>query len=134
MMRLQVLLPTEVLVDQSVSKVVAEAENGSFCLLPRHVNFVASLAPGILTYVDDNQREHYVGLAEGVLVKSGADVMVSVEHAVAGDDLGGLQEIVRSHFELLDERQRQAVSAVARLEADFVRRFLALKERPDVGI
>jgi len=132
MMHLQVLLPTEVLVDRVVSKVIAEAENGSFCLLPRHVDFVASLAPGILTYTDDKNSERYVGLAEGVLVKNGRDVLVSVEHGVEGDNLGELRDIVSRHFEAIDERERQAVSAVARLEADFVRRFLALEERPHV--
>lgn len=129
MMRLQVLLPTEVLINRTVSKVIAEAENGSFCLLPRHVDFVASLAPGILTFIDSDHRERYVGLAEGVLVKNGADVLVSVEHGVEGDNLGQLRETVVRHFEAMDERERQAVSAVARLEADFVRRFLALGER-----
>jgi F-type H+-transporting ATPase subunit epsilon len=132
MMRLQVLLPTEVLVDRVVSKVIAEAENGSFCLLPRHIDFVASLAPGILTFTDRDNRERYVGLAEGVLVKSGSDVFVSVEHGVEGDNLGELRDIVCQHFETIDERERQAVSAVAHLEASFVRRFLALEEQPHV--
>ena len=132
MMHLQVLLPTEVLVDCAVSKLIAEAEIGSFCLLPRHIDYVASLAPGILTYTDDENHERYVGLAEGVLVKNGPAVLVSVEHGVEGDNLGELRDIVSRHFEAIDERERQAVSAVARLEADFVRRFLALEERPHV--
>jgi len=133
MMDLQILLPTNVLVDVPVTKVVAEAENGSFCLLPRHVNFVTSLAPGILTYTTSDGRDHYAGVADGVLVKIGSDVLVSVEFGVEGHDLGSLREQVHQHFETVDEREKQAVSAVARLEADFVRRFLALEERPYVG-
>lgn len=133
MMELQIQLPTDVLVHSRVAKVVAEAENGSFCLLPRHVNFVTSLAPGILTYVDDEQKEHFVGVANGVLVKTGRDVLVSVEYGVVGSNLGELRKNVRQYFETVDECERQAVSAVARLEADFVRRFLALEERPYVG-
>lgn len=133
MMRLQILLPTEVLIDEPAAKIVAEAENGSFCLLPRHVNFVTSLAPGLLTFTDANAKERILGVAEGVLVKTGRDVRVSVEYGVLGDNPGQLRETVRQHFETADERERQAVSAVARLEADFVRRFLALEERPYVG-
>lgn len=133
MMQLQILLPTDVLVDTPVAKVVAEAENGSFCLLPRHVNFVTSLAPGILTYTDSENEDHFVGVANGVLVKTGSDVLVSVEYGVEGSNLGELRDNVRNYFETVDERERQAVSAVARLEADFVRRFLALEERPYVG-
>lgn len=133
MMRLQILLPTEVLIDEPAAKIVAEAENGSFCLLPRHVNFVTSLTPGLLTFTDANAKERILGVAEGVLVKTGRDVRVSVEYGVLGDNPGQLRETVRQHFETADERERQAVSAVARLEADFVRRFLALEERPYVG-
>lgn len=133
MMHLQVLLPTRILVDTTTRRIVAEAENGSFCLLPRHVNFVTSLAPGILTYHDAEQRIRYLGVAEGVLVKTSSEVLVSVEYAVEGGDLGELRERVQQHFEAIDERERQAVSAVARLEADFVRRFLALEKGPYVG-
>ena len=132
MMRLQVLLPSEILVNQMVSKVIAEAENGSFCLLPRHLDFVTSLAPGILTYTDSDNRERYVGVAEGVLVKTDREVLVSVEHGVKGENLGELRDTVSQHFEAIDERERQAVSAVARLEADFVRRFLDLEQLPHV--
>lgn len=132
MMQLQVLLPTEVLVDCHARSITAEAENGSFCLRPRHVDFVTALAPGILTYLDEDELEHWIGLADGVLVKTGRQVLVSVQHAVAGEHPGQLRELVRNRFEVMDEHERQAVSAVARLEADFVRRFLALEERPHV--
>ena len=130
MMHLQILLPTDVLLDTQAARIVAEAENGSFCLLPRHVNFVTSLAPGILTFTDAAGDEHLVGVADGVLVKTGNDVLVSVEYGVRSGNLGHLRDKVRHYFETVHERERQAVSAVARLEADFVRRFLALKERP----
>lgn len=133
MMHLQILLPTAVLIDETSTKIVAEAENGSFCLLPRHTNYVTSLAPGILVFTDADANERYVGVAEGVLVKTGRNVRVSVEYGVCGENLGQLREKVRLHFESADEREREAVSAVARLEADFVRRFLALEERPHVG-
>lgn len=133
MMNLQILLPTNVLVDEPAAKIVAEAENGSFCLLPRHVDYVTSLAPGILAFTNADAEERYVGVAEGVLVKSGRNVRVSVEYGVLGESLGQLRAKVRAHFEQVDEKERQAVSAVARLEADFVRRFLALEERPHVG-
>jgi len=133
MMHLQILLPTEVLVDTQVVKVVAEAENGSFCLLPRHVSFVTALAPGILTWTDSAGTTGYAGVADGALVKRGSEVMVSVAYAVRGEVPGQLRDSVREYFDTIDERERQAMSAVARLEADFVRRFLALAERPYAG-
>ena len=131
-MRLQVNAPEEVVLEASASRIVAEAENGSFCLRPRHRDFAASLVPGLLEYADEVGAERFLAVDEGLLVKSGEAVMVSVRRAICGDDLEGLQEIVEKQFAMLDERERAARSAVARLEADFARRFLTLSERDHV--
>ena len=125
-MRLKVLLPTEVLVDQAVTKVIAEAQNGFFCLLPRHIDFVAALVPGLLSFVTAEGREEFVAVDEGVLVKCGPEVLVSTQDAVWGHDLGSLRQAVEERFQVLDEREQEARSALARLEADFVRRFMEL--------
>lgn len=128
-MRLRVVLPTEILLDQQVAKIVAEARNGSFCVLPRHIDFVAALAPGVLTYVDPTGAERFFGIDQGTLVKCAGEVIVATRNAVAGDDLEMLRDVVRSRFLELDERERSARSALARLEAGVVRRFIELQEQ-----
>jgi F-type H+-transporting ATPase subunit epsilon len=126
-MQLKVLLPTEILVDEAVVQVTAEAENGSFSLLPRHIDFVAALTPGLLSYVTaGEEQEHFLAVNEGILVKCGAEVLVSTQSAVAGADLGQLQTTIEEQFRIHDERERVTRSAMARLEADFVRRFLEI--------
>jgi len=50
-MLLKILLPAEVMMVEEVKKIVAEAEDGSFCLMPNHIDFVATLAPGIFSYI-----------------------------------------------------------------------------------
>jgi F-type H+-transporting ATPase subunit epsilon len=125
-MRLKVLLPTEVVLDVEVTKITAEAENGSFCLLPRHIDFVAALTPGLLSYETADGREEFLAIDEGILVKSGAETLVSTRNAAHGADLGALQQKIREHFEAIDERERMTRSAVAKIEADFVRRFMEL--------
>jgi F-type H+-transporting ATPase subunit epsilon len=127
-MRLTLLLPTEVLVDEEVTKVVAEAQNGFFGLLPRHVDFVAALVPGILAFTDRDGRNQLVAIDEGVLVKCGGDVRVSVLNAVRGDALAELQDTVSSRFRQLDDEQRSARTALGRLEAGALRLFLELEE------
>ncbi len=127
-MRLKVLLPTEVLIDADVTKVVAEAADGAFCLLPRHRDFVAGLVPGILTFVTSDLEERYVATDDGALVKSGPEIRVSTRDAVEGHDLGTLRQTVVERFMVLDDRERVARSAIAKLEADFVRRFLEFGE------
>lgn len=127
-MRLKVLTPTEVLVDEDVTKIIAEADNGHFCLLPRHIDFLASLVPGILSYTDPAGQERIVAIDEGLLVKQDQEVLVSTRQAIPGSDLGRLRQRVKDEFETLDERQRVCHSAIASLEANFLRRFLELGE------
>ena len=131
-MNLKILLPANVLLDRPVRKVIGEASSGAFCLLPRHRDFVTSLVPGILAYEDADGVESFVALSEGVLTKSGPEVLVSARRAVESQHLGELQRIVREDFQTLDERERVAQTVIARLEADFMRRFLALEEPPRV--
>ena len=123
-MNLRVLLPSEVFLNREVTKVTAEAENGHFCLLPQHIDFVAALVPGLLMYEDADHKEHIIAIDEGALVKCGDEVLVSTRSAASGGDLGNLQNVVDEQFAVLDERERMARSASARLEAGLVRRFM----------
>lgn len=127
-MKLKVLLPTEILVDQEVTKVIAEAENGSFCLLPRHIDFVAALPPGILIFESAEGHEEFIAVDEGTLVKVGQEVLVSTRNAVRSSELGTLKQIVEQEFRVLDDREKMAHSASVKLEADLVRRFIELGE------
>ena len=126
-MKLKVLLPAEVLIEEDVTKVVAEAHNGFFCLLPRHVDFVAALVPGILSYEIGSGREVFLAVDEGILIKCSQEVLVSTRNAVRGPDLGQLRLTVVEKFEALDEREKSARSAIAKIEAGFVRRFLEIQ-------
>lgn len=127
-MRLKVMLPTEVFVDEQITKMVAEDENGSFGILPHHLDFVTALVPGILIYEDEDEAEHYVAVARGIIVKRGSEILVSVRQAMRSDNLKELRRTVEERFQLLDERERKTRAALARLEASFVQRFLELEE------
>jgi F-type H+-transporting ATPase subunit epsilon len=126
-MKLKVLLPSEVLMDEEVIKVVAEAENGSFCLLPRHVEFLAALIPGLLTYVTPQGVEQFLAVDGGILVKCGPQVLISTRNAVQGPELGSLERTVEERFLVLEDREKKARSAFSKLEVSFIRRFMELK-------
>lgn len=128
-MRLKVLLPSRVLVDEAATKVVAEAENGWFCLLPRHADFVATLVPGVVVFTTEDGAERFVAVDRGLVVKCEAEVLVSTWRGARGDDLASLRAVVEQEFLALDERERAARSALARLEAGVVRRFVEMETR-----
>ncbi len=68
-MNLKVLLPYGVFAARSaVARIVAETHEGSCGLLPRRLDCVAALVPGILIYQCAGQPEVYAAVDKGVLV------------------------------------------------------------------
>lgn len=126
-MLLKILLPAEIMLEQEVKKIVAEAENGSFCLMPNHIDFVATLAPGIFTYEPVNGGQELLAMDVGTLVKKGNNVLVSTRNAVRAPDLGKLKQVVVEQYDILDEREKMVRSTSAKLEASLIRRFMELK-------
>jgi F-type H+-transporting ATPase subunit epsilon len=125
----KVLLPFQVFAEKvGVTRIVAETRHGSFGLLPHRLDCVAALEPGILTYETDADGEVFVAVDEGVLVKSGQEVLVSVRRATSGTDLGHLRELVEQEFLAVDERDRGVRSVMASLEAGFVRRLATFQD------
>ena len=124
LMNLKVLLPFRIFAEKTgVSRIVAETREGSFGLLPHRLDCVAALAPGILIYEDEAEGEVYVAVDEGVLIKKGLDVLVSVRNAIAGRDLRKLREAVEREFLNLDEREQSVRSVLAKMESGFIRRM-----------
>ncbi len=127
-MRLRVLLPFQVFADApDVVRIVAETSVGSLGLLPHRLDCVASLVPGILSYESPGRGEVYLAVDEGVLLKAGADVLVSVRRAIGGAGLGELREAVVREFAALDAQERELRTVMARLEGGFLRRFAGME-------
>jgi F-type H+-transporting ATPase subunit epsilon len=123
-MHLKILLPFRIFAEKAdVSRIVAETREGSFGLLPHRLDCVAALAPGILTYENEAEGEVCLAVDEGVLVKTGLDVVVSVRNAIGGTDLGRLHETVEREFLNLNEREQSVRSVMAVMETDFIRRL-----------
>lgn len=123
-MHLEILLPSGIFAKQSsVTRIVAETREGSFGLLPRRRDCVAALEPGILIYETAAGGEVFVAIDEGILVKAGRDVLVSVRQALGGSDLGQLRETVENEFLAADEDAQTVRSVMAKLESGFIRRF-----------
>ena len=128
-MNLKILLPFQVFAEKTgVSRIVAETPEGSFGLLPHRLDCVAALAPGILTYETHTDGEIFVAVDEGVIVKAGPDVLVSVRRALAGVDLGQLRNAVEREFLSLNEQEKSVRLVVAKMEGDLIRRMAMLSD------
>lgn len=122
-MRLRVIVPTHVQLDEKVDAVTAHAEDGAFGLLPRHVDFVSALVPGLLGYRRGG-RERFVGVDGGLLVKRGDEVRVATPRATPAAELGQVRRLVAESFARRDEQEERAHRALKKLEADVIRRIV----------
>jgi F-type H+-transporting ATPase subunit epsilon len=123
-MHLKVLLPFQIFGEKTgVARIVAETREGSFGLLPHRLDCVAALVPGILIYETVAEGEVFVAVDEGVLVKIGLAVLVSVRRAIGGTDLSQLRKSVEKEFLSVDEHEQSVRRVVAKLETGFLRRF-----------
>jgi F-type H+-transporting ATPase subunit epsilon len=126
-MRVSVLLPERALLRTDADRVVAESLEGSFCLELRHIDIVAPLVPGILTLVRGDQ-EQFLATAEGVLVKLGQEVLISVRDAVTDAPLGRMRTAIEQRGRERRSREQAVRQAAERLETALVRRFAELRE------
>ena len=129
-MTLKVLLPFEVFADErDVTRIVVETAQGSFGLLPQRLDCVAALVPGILSFETASKGEVFLALDEGVLVKTGPDVLISARRALRGDDLSRLRDTVEQEFLTLDAQEEALRTVMNRLESGFMRRFASMRDR-----
>ena len=127
-MNLKILLPFDIFTEKTgVSRIVAETHHGSFGFLPRRLDCVAALTAGILTYETPSEGEVFLAVDEGVLVKAGADVLVSVRRALGGTDLGQLREAVEQEFLTLDRQEQSLRSILAKMESDLIHRMASIR-------
>lgn len=123
-MLLRIALPDRLFLETTAHKVKAEGPHGGFCLLPRHIDFVSPVAPGIFSYASEpSGSEEYLALDRGLLVKQGDEVLVASANAARGE-LGELEDAVHRMIQSQSEQERKSRTSIARLEANFVRRFV----------
>ncbi|MBV8275767.1 MAG: F0F1 ATP synthase subunit epsilon [Verrucomicrobia bacterium] len=127
-MRLKILLPYRVFAEEpDVTHILVVTRAGAFGLLPHRLDCTAAIVPGILAYRNKEATDIYLAVDEGVLIKTGPEVMISVRNATGGQDLGKLRSTVEREFLNLDERERSLRTLIAKIESDFMRRFLEMQ-------
>ncbi len=127
-MQVYLRLPSKILFDGPAAGLRGEAPNGSFGILPNHVDFVTALVPSVLLITQADGSERFFGVDEGLLVKKGRKVEIAVRRAAEGSDLETMGGQVGDAFAGLEDEERAARAALSRLEADMVRRFASLRK------
>jgi len=125
---LKVLLPFGVFAEKAdILKVVADTNVGSVGILPHRLDCVAALTPGILFYESKSDGDVYIAVDQGILVKVGLTVLISLSNAIAGKDLEQLRQAVESQFLNLNQQEKNVRSLMAKLESGLISRLAGLQ-------
>ena len=124
-MNLKISIPTEVILEKAgIVRMVVETISGSMGILPLRLDCVACLVPGVLLFETKEEGERFIAVDEGILVKTGSDINVSVKNAVVANELGTIEQIVREQFLVRSEQEKRIRSMLAKLESDFIRNLM----------
>ena len=129
-MDLKILLPHRIFAEiKNVSSIVAETSEGSFGLLPQRLDCVAAIVPCLFSYKTGTKNVHYIAVDEGILVKYGNKVIMSVRNAFDSTDLKKLHESVENEYKKLDDTEREIRSTMAKMESGFLFSLEKFKNR-----
>lgn len=126
-MHLKIMTPEQIIADRQVDKIVADGQNGFFCLKPRHIDFTSALRAGIFYYYA-GEEEFFTAIDNGILVKCGNEVLVSAHNAISGTNLSDLEQMVKQKFIEVEETEQASVLALRNLEAELVQHFVDLEK------
>jgi len=120
-MKLRILTPSEVVLEQDVVHVTVEDVTGSLGIRPGHAPLVTPLVPGVVIARGSGGVEKFVAVNGGVMMVSDDSVEIVSRHAVAGTDIAGLTDRVVAGFEKEHEEDKVNRAAFEKLRMSFLR-------------
>ncbi|MBO9099611.1 MULTISPECIES: F0F1 ATP synthase subunit epsilon [unclassified Rhizobium] len=133
-MRLSIVTPLSVVVDEEMESLRAEDISGSFGILPGHAAFLTSLAISVVSWRTTQKKLRFCAVRGGVLtVSDGKSVAIASREAVPGDDLATLDQTVLARFRADLEVERTEHTESTMLQINAVRQLVS-RLRPRVGL
>lgn len=125
-MRLLIITPLAVVVEEEVVAVRAEDDSGSFGMLPGHADFLTSLAISVVGWQQSNGTRRYCAVRRGMLsITGGEEVAVATREAIVGDDLATLDSTVLDRFRADIDQERSERIESFRLQLNAIRRIVS---------
>lgn len=124
-MRLRIVTPLSIVVDEAIDSLRAEDASGNFGILPGHAPFLTALAISIISWRQAD-RERFCAVRGGVLtVTDGTTIAVATREAVAGDDLATLDRQVLARFQSDADAERVEHVEAVQLQLNAIRRMVS---------
>lgn len=125
LMHMKIVLPFEILLEkEGVARITVETSKGSAGILPLRLDCVMFLVPGILTYQCHGNEEQYVAIDEGLLIKKGQNVSISVRQGIAQADLGTIRKTIEERLKAREKKEQHMRKTLSQLESSLVKQCI----------
>jgi len=124
-MRLKIVTPLAVVVDEEIESLRAEDASGSFGVLAGHAPFLTALTISIVSWRKE-ESERFCAVRGGVMtVGSRTAIAIATREAVTGDDLATLDAEVLARFQSDADEERTEHVETVRLQLHAIRRMIS---------
>lgn len=124
-MKLKIVTPLAVVVNEDIDSLRAEDASGSFGILEGHAPFLTSLAISIVSWRKAD-HETFCAVRGGVMTVSGAtEIAIASREAVPGDDITTLDTDVLARFHADMDAERVEHVETVRLQLHAIRRMIS---------
>ena len=134
-MRLRIITPLSVVVDEDILSLQAEDASGAFGVLSGHAPFVTSLAISIVSWrvaeavaeaVASAKEERFCALRGGVMtIGKASHIDIATREAILGEDLGTLDAEVLARFQSDADDERTQHTEAMRLQFNAIRQMVS---------
>ncbi|KIN71917.1 ATP synthase F0F1 subunit epsilon [Sulfitobacter guttiformis] len=132
-MRLSIVTPLDIIVDETIHSLRAEDASGSFGILPYHAPFLTALAISIVSWRSETV-ERFCAVRGGALTVTGGNIAIATREAVVGDDLAKLDTEVLAQFQADADAERVEHVETLQLQMNVIRRMVSqLSTGADAG-
>lgn len=126
-MRLRIVTPLSVVVDEDIDSLRAEDESGSFGILSGHAAFLTALKISIVSWRKD-ESERFCAVRGGVMTvdsKPATVIDIATREAVASDDLATLDRQILARYLSDEDEERMDHVETVRLQLNAIRQMIS---------
>lgn len=129
MMSLEILVPDGVALETPIRSLRAADSSGMFGLWPDHGTFATVLVPCIVSYRDEDNREHYAAVDGGVLLMEKGQVRIGTREAVLTERIEEVADAAAAMLAARKEEERTARAEFGELQAALLRELPRAERR-----
>lgn len=128
-MNLEILVPDGVVLETTIRGLRAADASGLFGLWPNHEDFATLLVPCVVSYRDDDNREHYAAVDGGVLVLQQGHLSIGTREAVLADRIEEVADAAAAMLTARRHEERTARAEFTELQAALLRQLPKTERR-----